>query len=97
MPVDGISNSHWGEGAEGDGWGETLVLRFDRPVDLDRIGITAGTSDEPEEFVAQPRPERLHLVFSDGSTTDVRLEVSPKFQIFPIEARQPASVEVHIK
>lgn len=74
-----------------------MVLRFDRPVDLDRIGITAGTSDQPEEFVAQPRPERLHLVFSDGSTTDVRLEDSPKFQTFPIEARQASFVEVHIE
>ena len=46
--------------------------------------------------MAQLRPERLHLVFSDGSTTDVRLEDSPKFQTFPIAARQVSSVEVHI-
>lgn len=97
LAVDGISNSYWAEGGEGDGQGETLVLRFDRPVDLDRIGITSGTSGEPEDFVAQPRPERLHLVFSDGSTSDLDLEDSSNFQIFDIKARQATSVEVHIE
>lgn len=96
LAIDGISNSYWAEGAQGNGEGETLVLTFDRPVDLDRIGITPGASGEVEEFIAQPRPQVLHLVFSDGSATDVNLKDSAEFQTFPIEARQVTSVEVHV-
>ena len=97
MAIDGISNSYWAEGAQGDGEGQQLVLRFDRPVDLDRIGILTGASRKPEDFLAQPRPERLHLVFSDGSTADVSIKDSAGFQTFTIKARQATTVEVQIK
>ncbi len=97
LAIDGISNSYWAEGAQGDGEGQQLVLRFDRPVDLDRIGILSGASRKPEDFLAQPRPERLHLVFSDGSTADVSIKDSAGFQTFTIKARQATSVEVQIK
>ena len=56
-----------------------------------------GASRKPEEFLAQPRPERLHLVFSDGSTADISLKDSAAFQTFPIKARQATSVEVQIQ
>lgn len=96
LAIDGVLNSYWAEGADGDGEGETLVLTFDSPVDLDRIGITPGASGEVEEFIAQPRPRTLHLVFSDGSAADVDLKDSADFQNFPIKARAVTSVEVHV-
>ena len=44
--------------------GAALEVSFDRPVELAKIGITPGT---PEDFLAEPRPSRLHVVFSDGA------------------------------
>ena len=96
LAIDGISDSFWAEGARGDGEGQTLVLTFSGPVDLDRMGIIPGTSGKPEDFVAQPRPKQLHLVFSDGSASDVTLKDSAKFQTFSIKGRQVSSVQVHV-
>ncbi|MGH9195859.1 MAG: NADase-type glycan-binding domain-containing protein, partial [Acidimicrobiia bacterium] len=94
--IDQIKNSYWAEGAQGDGTGQTLVLIFDQPANIDKVGFTAGASAKPEEFVAQPRPKDLHLVFSDGSTKDIRLEDSSEFQAFDVTAKAVARVEIHI-
>ena len=94
--IDGIKNSYWAEGAPGDGTGQTLILVFDPPADIARIGITPGASAKPEEFVAQPRPKELHLVFSDGSTKDIQLEDKAEFQNFDVDAKQATRVEIHI-
>jgi hypothetical protein len=94
--IDQIKNTYWAEGAPGDGAGQTLVAIFDTPVDLDRVGFTPGASAKPEEFVAQPRPKEVHLVFSDGNSKDVRLEDKAEFQSFDIEAKQVSRVEIHI-
>jgi hypothetical protein len=96
LAIDGVSNSFWAEGADGDGEGQALVLTFGSPVDLDRVGITAGASEKPEDFVAQPRPKQLHLVFSDGSSADLNLKDSADFQTFSVKARDVTSVQMQI-
>lgn len=94
--TDGISNTYWAEAAKGKGEGQALVLQFDPPVDIGKIGILSGASGKPEEFLAQPRPKTLHLIFSDGTTTDLFLKDTAKFQSFDVKTKQVNRVEVQI-
>ncbi len=45
----------WVEGVEGDGKGETLTFRLDKPVPVSRIGIVNGYAKSPEIYKANGR------------------------------------------
>jgi len=94
--TDGISNTYWAEAAKGKGDGQALVLQFDPPVDIGKIGILSGASGKPEDFLAQPRPKTLHLIFSDGTTADLSLKDTAKFQSFDVKTKQINRLEVQI-
>jgi hypothetical protein len=96
MATDGISNTFWAEGAKGKGENQALVLTFDPAIDINKVGILSGASGKPEEFLAQPRPKTLHLIFSDGTTKDLSLKDSGKFQSFDVDARLITKLEVQI-
>ncbi len=76
----------------------TLVFRFDTPQDLADIGFTSGASGPApaDQFLAQPRPHLVHLVFSNGTSQDLTLADKDSAQFFPINAKQVTSVEIHI-
>ncbi|MGQ0519571.1 MAG: NADase-type glycan-binding domain-containing protein [Actinomycetota bacterium] len=96
--IDGIKNTFWAEGAPGPGDRQTLTVTFSEPTDLDKFGIIPGASENPAQFVAQPRPRTLHLVF-DGTTPsakDVAVKDSAKFQSFDLKAKGVTSVLVEI-
>jgi hypothetical protein len=96
LTIDTFSNTYWAASAADKS--PVLVLRFSGPVDLAEIGFTSGASGTApqDQFLAQPRPHQVHLVFSDGYTTDVSLSDSNKPQFNPIEATQVTSVEIHV-
>ncbi len=94
--VDGIKNTYWAENAPGDGDGQQLVLTFDPPVHLGKIGFTVGASSKPEEFVGQPRPERVRLRFADGSMKDLTLADKAEFQQYDLNARNTDRLEIEI-
>jgi zinc-ribbon domain len=89
---DGFTTTHW---ALPEGGSESiLVFRFERPVNLKRAIVHSGASDD---FQATHRPERLHLVFSTGQTTDLTLVDTPDQQIHGLPGSEGAtSVEIHI-
>lgn len=93
--IDNTSNRWWAEGAEGNGEGESLVVTFAGPVDIAAVGVTPGAA-ETEEFVAQPRPRQLHLVFDTGVTADLNLSDEHEFQSFEVDASGVTSVEVQV-
>jgi hypothetical protein len=96
LATDGISNTFWAESGKGKGEGQALVLTFDPAVDINKVGIYSGASGKPEDFLAQPRPKSLHLIFSDGTTTDVSLKDTAKFQSFDVKAKLVNKLEVQI-
>jgi hypothetical protein len=88
----------WAEGAPGDGVGQKLVARFNRPVDLARIGITAG---RPNDVVSQPTPRRLRLrAFDAGGrrvgSKVVTLEQTDTFQRFDFSAKPTTRLVITI-
>jgi hypothetical protein len=73
LAADLVVNSFWAEGAEGDGVGQTISFTFAEPTDLSKVLITGGSTDTPENYVNNPRPKALHLVFDTGGSADLNL------------------------
>lgn len=92
-----VGTNLWWAGTGGDdGIGERLLLEFDPPADIAVIGVIPGAADT-EEYVAQPRPRRLHLVFDTGRTETLEIEDRHEFQPFRIDVAEGVSrVEVQI-
>jgi hypothetical protein len=84
--IDGVKDSAWAEGVRGAGVNQSLTVLLGRKVDLARIGITPGASDNEKKFRAQPRPQRIRLVFGPGVEQIVTLTDSPTFQQFDVSA-----------
>jgi len=77
----------------------TLTFHFASPQDLSFIGITSGASGTAptDQFLAQPRPHAVHLVFSNGTSKDLNLADVDKAQFFAIDAKQVTSVIVQVE
>ncbi|MGW1258297.1 discoidin domain-containing protein [Streptomyces sp. NPDC002513] len=68
---DGLNNRYWAPAAPGPATGQYLEADFERPVRLQKILITSGSSTKPDEYLSQARPSEitLTLVSSDGKHT----------------------------
>jgi hypothetical protein len=71
---DLVVNTFWAEGAEGDGIGQTISFTFAEPTDLTKVLVTVGSTDETENYLNNPRPKKLHLVFDNGGSADLDLK-----------------------
>lgn len=96
MAIDGATNFAWEEAAPGDGEGQKLILTFNKQVNVDQIGIRAGVSNKQDEFLKQPRPSGLHIVFSDGSSKDLKIKDTPNFQNFKVKAHAIVRMEITV-
>jgi len=96
LAIDTFTNTYWAASATDRA--PVLILRFSGPVDLAEIGFTSGASGTApqDQFPTQPRPHVVHLVFSNGYTTDLNLIDSGTAQFKGIDAHQVTSVEIHI-
>jgi hypothetical protein len=71
---DLVVNTFWAEAAEGDGVGETITFTFAEATDLTKVLLTVGSTDTTENYLNNPRPKKLHLVFDNGGSADLELE-----------------------
>ena len=101
LAIDKFVNTYWAARA-GDP-SPFLKLTFAEPVDLAQIGFDSGAAGTTpaDDFLAQPRPHVVHLVFSNGTTTDLTLKdedpkVAKNAQFYAIDAKQVTFVEIHI-
>ncbi len=101
LAVDKFNNTYWG--AQPRDPAPYLKVSFHDPVDLAQIGFDSGAAGTAptDDFLAQPRPHDVHLVFSNGTTADLKLKdedpkVAKNAQFYPVEAKQVTFVEIHI-
>ena len=96
LAIDNATNTYWAALARDKA--PELTIKFGGPVDLAEIGFTSGASGTApaDQFVNQPRPKQVHLVFSDGSTTDIALKDDSKAVFYPVNARQVTYVQIHV-
>ncbi|MBS0618733.1 MAG: hypothetical protein JSR44_11130 [Spirochaetes bacterium] len=70
---DGYRASAWGEGAKGDGIGESIAATFDGTVKIKSIGIINGFTDTHATFgnlyPLNNRVKKAKLIFDDGEET----------------------------
>lgn len=85
------SNTYWAEGAEGEGIGQTISFSFENKVDLTKVIVSSGAADSPDNFLKQPRPKRLHLVFDNGGSADIVLKDQFKPQGFGLKGAKGVS------
>ncbi|MGH9282535.1 MAG: NADase-type glycan-binding domain-containing protein, partial [Acidimicrobiales bacterium] len=103
LAIDIGDNTSWAESAPGNGEGQVLTFTFEQPVDLARIGFAPGAAGE--EFLAQPRPQDLHVVFSNASTgqavpvatKDLSLKEVADLQFFGVDAKGVTQVDIEIR
>jgi hypothetical protein len=92
MAVDGQSDSFWA--APVAGVEPNMVVKFDRTIDLAKIIVHNG---DGAGFKESARAQKLHLVFSNGKTTDVNVQDRPDPQTLEIENGEGVnSVEIHV-
>jgi hypothetical protein len=72
---DLVVNTFWAEGAEGDGVGQTITFTFAEKTDLTKVLFTVGDTDTTENYLNNPRPKKLHLVFDNGGSADLDLKI----------------------
>ncbi len=90
--VDGFSNTYWL--APVNGPQPVIVLRFGRSVNLARAIIRNGANDD---FQANHRARKLHLVFNTGKTSDIDLLDNPDPNQYDVHNGEGASsVEIHV-
>ena len=96
LAIDNAINTYWAASAKDKA--PDLVIRFGGPVDLAEIGFTSGASGTApaDQFVNQPRPHQVHLVFSDGTTADIALKDDSKAVFYEINAKQVTFVQIHV-
>ena len=101
LMIDKFNNTYWAAQAKDPA--PYLKVSFHDPVDLAEIGFDSGAAGTAaaDDFLTQPRPHNVHLVFSNGTTKDLTLKdedpkVAKNAQFYPIEAKQVTFVEIHI-
>ena len=101
LAIDKFNNTYWG--AQPSDHKPFLKVSFHDPVDLAQIGFDSGAAGTAatDDFLAQPRPKEVHLVFSNGTTATLTLKdedpkVAKNAQFYPVEAKQITFVEIHI-
>lgn len=72
--IDGKLNTAWVEGAEGEGYGETIQLDLNGSYIIAGFKFNAGYQLDDKRYYWNGRPEEFVVSFSDGSTERILLE-----------------------
>jgi hypothetical protein len=95
LAIDGVKDTAWAEGARDLGLNQKLTIQFDRKVKLAQVGITPGASSKEKQFLAQPRPREIRLLFAGGEQT-VTLKDAAEFQAFDLSTPGVDQVRLEI-
>jgi hypothetical protein len=98
--TDTGSNTFWAEGAEGDGTGQAITIRFPAAFSLAKVGIFPGRGGE--EFLVHPRPKDVHIELLDGAGAslggrDATLEDKADLQLVDVSGEGVSAVRIEIR
>jgi len=94
--IDNNTSTYW-QADSTNPLGQTLAIRFPQQEKIDRIGFLIGVQNPPQNYLNSPRPELVHLVFSDGTSADLNLQDTASFQAFPVSARAADQLQVTVE
>lgn len=80
--IDGQMRTAWVEGAEGQGYGESVTIEFDSICAVSQISIASGYQLDETRYTINSRPKQLELIFSNGDSVILSLEDTMGIQNF---------------
>ena len=90
--IDGFTNTFWT--AQPTDSQPILRVSFLQPVAIDKIIVHNG---RPDNYQSTNRPEQLHLIFSNGKTSDVTLKDDPDKHTYSVHSGgKITSIEIHV-
>ncbi len=92
--ADGLVDSMWCEGTEGDGAGEWLEFRFDGTPRIGRLALVNGNGSALTWWMKGNRASGATLKFSDGSSEDIVIKNTMMPQEITFSPRAAASVRL---
>jgi len=72
--IDGRKDTAWCEGADGPGLGESLTLKFDKPIRVATLKILPGYFKSGDRWSQNNRIAEAHLILSDNRVVKVAFE-----------------------
>jgi len=94
--IDGAINTSWQ--SDGTSTSQTITLQLPAPSDIAKIGFLNGDQDLPQDFVTEPRPQQLSIVFNGPKpmSKTITLSDTPNFQSFSISTKSTTSITISI-
>jgi hypothetical protein len=94
--IDGAINTSWQSDATSTS--QTITLQLPAPSDIAKIGFLNGDQDLPQDFVTEPRPQQLSIVFNGpkAMSKTITLSDTPNFQSFSISTKSTTSITISI-
>ena len=71
--MDGDLSTAWVESADGSGEGEAFTLKLNGTYKVSGFTIYAGYQKNEDIYAKNSRPEKMTVMFSDGTRQDVEL------------------------
>ncbi|MGH9041110.1 MAG: NADase-type glycan-binding domain-containing protein, partial [Acidimicrobiia bacterium] len=98
--IDTGSNTFWAEADPGDGTGQTLTVNFANPFRVGKVGVFPGR--DGEGFLAQPRPQDIHIELLDAGGAsvggaDATLEDIADLQQIDVSGEGVSAVRIEIR
>jgi len=92
--IDRNLTTYWSQHVPGTDAQPFLRFSFATPVKLTELQIAAGASGD--QFIARPRPQRIALVFADGSSLNFTLADKRGFQAITFPPRSVSQLRLVI-
>jgi hypothetical protein len=98
LAIDGATNTCWQTDAPNNGVGQSLIIRFATPTNVNKVGFLNGDQDTPQAYLTEARPEQIRIA-SPGPhpySRVVTLKDVASFQTFTIDATRTSSLVITI-
>ncbi|MCO4743352.1 MAG: discoidin domain-containing protein [Proteobacteria bacterium] len=92
--ADGIKDSMWCEGDDGDGSGQSLDFAFGASTRISKLSLINGIGGSMPLWMKANRAVGGTLTFSDGSTESIVIKNSMMPQVIPFSAKTTTSVKL---
>lgn len=95
MAIDGVRDTYWLSAAPTGGVGQSLTIRFAKPVDIDRVGILSGAPKG--DFRAEPRLRSVRITAVGVKESTLGFDDKADFQNRPVTLHGVSEVTIFVE
>jgi len=95
--IDDASNTSWQ--ADRAGVGQIVRIGLAGPTNINKIGFLIGDTDAPQDYVTEPRPHKILVVFNGTkpSSQIITFKDTDAFQTFTVDASKATALSIKIE